>query len=717
MGRKSIALSTLLILSVAISPVSAVSAAPAALSPQERTVLGLVDHGNAWDQLAYLSTFPEKVTGTPQEAAAQDYVYQQFLQMGLTDVVREPFSTQSWDHQGESLKIITPINEELPVTTYGAAYSIWGSDNGRPYAFGNREGGKSLVAPVVNAGFGTAADFASAGDVTGKIVLVRRDDDVSMWPTVPLEEAALNGASAVIFYGYYGAYPQLDSAVADATLPDAIKQDTLGAGLPALSVSINSAARIKELISQGPVTLQLEGRADLVSEKQGRSANVIATMRGSKYPDEYIFFSTHIDTWWTGTLDTLSGVACVLEFARLFSQAKAMGVFDNERTLVFVVDSSEEMGGPRETWFNWLGGSYEYVKAHPEIVDKTVIDLNLDMLSLRKSSGKYWVELSPEGNAFVGNALSDLGLTGQVGYYNPLYSWVDGWSFYAKGGTTAINVMWVPNQDQVYHTQLDTMQYADPEPLNISLDLYTLLAMRADHALVLPINLSGTVDWAATSLAAHQALVPSEGTYFGSAFGALDQLRQQVALSNAHAETLRASYAAATPEGKAAIETQAYVLNQKLFDARKTINVWSLGEGGSAGSWDVFLRTHQHAHDLYYVDAAISALQRGRTATALKALESVYSNDWGRRFSRSTYLTIMESMMQTDMYWGAAWDQQQAYVDVQGIYLGLQNGEMTTGSAKSALAVIRSEQLVPWLREDLATLQSAWLGAAGVLKP
>ncbi len=715
MNKKTIALSTLLILSLALSPVSAAGAAPAGLSPQEQAVLRLVDYDNAWSQLAYLSSLPEKVTGTPQEALAQDYVYQQFQQMGL-DVTRETFSTQSWSHQGESLRIIRSLSEEIPVTTYGASYSIWGTDDGKPYAFGNRDGGRTLVADLVNAGFGTAADFASAGDVTGKIVLVRRDDDVTMWPTVPLEEAARAGASAVIFYGYYGSYPQVDSAVADATLPDAIKQDTLGGPLPALSVSINSAARMKQLLAQGPVTLQVQGRADLISEKQGRSTNVIAAMRGSKYPGEYVVFSTHIDTWWTGTLDTLGGVACVLEYARLFSRAKALGIFDNERTLVFVIDSSEEMGGPQETWFNWLGGSYEYVKAHPDVVDKIVLDLNLDMLSLKKASGKYWVEQSPEANALVGKALSDLGLTGMVGYYNPIYSWVDGWSFYAKGGATALNVLWAADPDTIYHTQLDTMEYADREPLKISLDLYTLLAMRADHALVLPVDLSGTVGWASAQLAAHQALAPSESAYFASAFAALNELSQQVALTNAYADSLRSSYASATAAEKPVIEQQAYALNQKLFEARKIINVWSLGEGGSAGSWDVFLRTHQHAHDLSYVDSAISALQRGRTANALKALESVYSNDWGHRFSRPTYLAIMDSMMQTDLYWGGAWDQQQAYVDVQGIYLGLQNGELTAASAKSALQDIRSQQLVPWLRSDLSILQSAWSEAAAVLR-
>ena len=71
--------------------------------------------------------------------------------------------------------------------------------------------------------------------------------------------------------------------------------------------------------------------------------------------------------------------------------------------------------------------------------------------------------------------------------------------------------------------------------------------------------------------------------------------------------------------------------------------------------------------------------------------------------------------MQTDLYWGAEWDQQQAYVDVQGIYLGLRDGQMSKAEAQSALETIRSNELVPWIQEDLSTLESAWRQAADLL--
>ena len=89
--------------------------------------------------------------------------------------------------------------------------------------------------------------------------------------------------------------------------------------------------------------------------------------------------------------------------------------------------------------------------------------------------------------------------------------------------------------------------------------------------------------------------------------------------------------------------------------------------------------------------------------------------EWGRHFSRHTYLTLFDAMVNTFMYWGDDFDQQQAYVDVQGIYLGLKDGSVTKADALRDLTWIRDAQLLPWFQEDLRTLAWAWTLAAAVL--
>ncbi len=668
--------------------------------------LSEIDYDFAWDELEYLSTLGEKVTGA--EIGAQEYVYDLMNDMPLDDLVWEPFPTHRWIHYGTTLNVVSPAEEDIETTTYGDSYSVWGDDEGTPYFFGNADDGKTLVAEIVDAGYGTKAEFDAIGDLHGAMALIKRDDSLTMWPNVMIEEANYHNASACVIYHYYGSNP----------LPESIKQDAVGGSLPAFSISDLSAWHIQDLLAEGPVVMEVTGQVDFVSADVGESVNVIGYLNGETRPDEYVVFSAHIDTWWTGTNDDLSGVVCVLEYARLFSALKAEGKFVNDRTMVFCIFGCEELGGPRDTWYNWLIGSYEFVKLHPEIVDRTVVDLNLDMCSLKRTYNRNWVEVSFELNEFLLEAIADLGLTGAVTYYNPIYSWIDAWSFQAKGGTSAMNLNWVYNQDETYHTPQDNMDLADPETLKIALNMYVLLGLRADHALVLPINLMNTLDWAAAYLAAGPTEVAQNLQCFAEASETLEELKEIVAMANEYAAELQTMYdSAETDEWKEAIMESADELNDALYVARKTINVWTLGEGGTMASWDVFVRPHQHSHDLGFVNDAISALNKGRVNLATKALESVYSMEWGKLFGRQTYVDVMGWMINDEMYWGAEWDQQQMYVDVQGIYIGLKDGSLTNADAKAALMEIKRTQLMPWLQDDLNVMMDAWIAAAGMLEP
>ncbi|HDP97064.1 MAG TPA: M28 family peptidase [Euryarchaeota archaeon] len=607
------------------------------------------------------------------------------------------------------MRIVSPTSEEIPCTIYGYAYGIWGNWMGEKYSFGNTNGGKTLMAPVVDAGYGTADDFNMLGDLNGAIALIHRDDNIQMWPNVMNEEAALHGASATITYDYYG----------DIAHPDGIKQDVSGAALPEFSISKNSAWRIQDLLAQGPVILELKGEANAVDENVGESVNVAGYMYGTTHPDEYIVFSGHIDCWWNGTSDDSSSIAAVLEFARLFSEARDTGLFTNERTLVFLSVGAEEFGGPADTWYDWLVGSYAFVTAHPEIMEGLVVDLNMDGVSFKKPSGKYWVENTWEINGFISKAIKDLGKTGQIAYYNPIWSWTDAWSFGAKGGGSTAQAWWVAGYDPIYHTQIDDLDLMDEEPMRNILMMYTLLAMRADHALVMPFNFIPTLDWIAGYLSSESFTIPYKAEEFAMVSAALAELRAQVNAVNAYGEMLKAAYQSATTDSeRAAIRAEADALNKALIDARRIITPWTLGEGGTMGSWDVFLRSDQHAHDLGYVDSAIAALSRdkGRVNNAVKALESVYTMEWGHLFSPETYDTVMGWMINDCMYWGDDFDQQQAYVDVHWIYTGLKDKTLSVSAAITALEEIRNTQLIPWLEEDLAMLEWAYMESAEVLE-
>jgi len=139
------------------------------------------------------------------------------------------------------------------------------------------------------------------------------------------------------------------------------------------------------------------------------------------------------------------------------------------------------------------------------------------------------------------------------------------------------------------------------------------------------------------------------------------------------------------------------------------------GQGGSMGSWDTFLRTDQHVNDYISLNDAIAGLSSGSTNNAINALEGIYTMDWAPSCSLETYNLLMSWMINDEMCWADDFDQQQGYLDVYWVYLGLINETLSSGEARLILQDMRDDLLIPWLQDDLLTLEWAWTEASGLL--
>jgi hypothetical protein len=679
------------------------------LTPDELSIIERIDYDHAWSQLEYLSSLGEKTAGSPEERSAQEYVFEELSDMPVDEVWWETFPVGNWRHYGTTVQIVSSGYEDIPATTYGDSPSVWGYNDGVPYFHGNFDHGTVLVAGVVDVGYGTHAEFDAAcgpdDSLEGAIALVHRDDNTQGWPNTPAADAAFHGASAVMFYGYF----------AGADHPEGIKQDSVFSRVPAISISPNSAARIQELLMAGPVTLQIAGQVDFDSEAE--SVNVAAVLEGTTRADEYVVISGHIDTWWDGSFDDSSSIAIMLEMARMFSEARAAGDYVNERTLVFCSVGAEESGGPEGTWFNWLVGSYEFVCAHPGIMEGLVMELNIDGGSFPKVDGKVWLEISLEVDAFVWSAISDLGYLNVLNCYTPVWTWTDAWSFAGKGGGTAVEMVWGAGFDPYYHTQLDTIELQSEDMTAMVLELTALMAFRSVNALVVPLDFVPACDWALQYLASEKHMVPSQRANIDAAIAALSEFETLSASINAKALEIEAAYAAAkSPKQKAAVKEMADELNRAIIDSRRIFIPWTMGEGGMMASWEPFLRPHQHATDHEAVITAIQALENDGSSSAVTALARVRTMEWGVYCSREAYVEVYAQMMYCFMYWGDDFDQAQSYVDIQGVYLGLKDGSMSMEDALEQLEWVRDNQLEPWYMEDVLSLEREWTNAAGPLE-
>ena len=137
--------------------------------------------------------------------------------------------------------------------------------------------------------------------------------------------------------------------------------------LPDIKLLNTQYNEIKTLVEKKePVVLEFDIRNHF---KMGpvKYHNVVATLRGTTYPDECIVIGGHFDafTGATGGVDDGSGFAPGMEAVRLIAAAGAKP----KRSIIFVAFAAEEQG---------LVGSQAWLKRHPELHGKIVMMINRD---------------------------------------------------------------------------------------------------------------------------------------------------------------------------------------------------------------------------------------------------------------------------------------------------------------------------------------------------
>lgn len=277
-------------------------------------------------------------------------------------------------------------------------------------------------APVVFAGYGVDApernwdDFKGA-DLRGKILLVivndpdfgapeghpvagRFDGDAmtfyGRW-TYKFQEAAAQGAAGVlVIHDTAGAGYGWSVLEGSSTAPDfdIVRQDWAAERVPAQgwiqgevaerlirSAGLDYAALRDQARTEGFRPVELPGVTLSIDFGQTHanieSRNVMARIPGTEHPDQTVLFGAHWDAYgratpvgdddiYNGAVDNATGVAAILELARLFKEGGAPA-----RSVVFAAWTAEEAG--------LLGA--EYYAANPVWpLETTVANINIDSL-------------------------------------------------------------------------------------------------------------------------------------------------------------------------------------------------------------------------------------------------------------------------------------------------------------------------------------------------
>ena len=135
-------------------------------------------------------------------------------------------------------------------------------------------------------------------------------------------------------------------------------------------------------VGPGPARVTLELAFDWNLEP---AYDVIATLQGQEFPDQWVIRGNHHDAWVNGARDPISGLVVLMEEARAIGRLTASG-WRPKRTIVFAAWDAEEPG---------LIGSTEWAELHASLLtERAVAYINSDSNSrgFLNMSGSHTLE-------------------------------------------------------------------------------------------------------------------------------------------------------------------------------------------------------------------------------------------------------------------------------------------------------------------------------------
>ncbi|REL33083.1 glutamate carboxypeptidase [Rhodohalobacter sp. SW132] len=448
-----------------------------------------------------------------------------------------------------SVKIVTPDQVELPNKEYEYEEDPYTSHSNLVHGWAAYSGSGTISAEIVYANYGTKEDFERLTNlgvsVEGKIVLARFGGNFRGYKAKYAEEA---GAAGLIMYTdppsdrdnvYPNGIQPDESAIQRGSLltldyygdpltpfepalplehpdsPERLEIDDVDFhSIPVAPIGYGAAEEILSRMQGDPAPDDWQGNFDFPYPVTGgsdltvelhvdqpyemkRISNVIGTIEGSEYPDEWIILGAHLDAWSFGATDPNSGTAMLLTLAESIMELVEEGYQPKRSILIGHWDAEEFM----------LIGSSEWVEhLEDELMAKSVLYLNADMSvtgpnfrassspSLKKpiieaaksvthpdtgfSMYDYWAGNSSDSSPVIGNLG---GGSDHVGFY--MYAGIPSAGVSISGS--------VP----IYHTNFDTFwfyeNHLDPDfSYGPALaDVYGLIALRFASAQILPYDI------------------------------------------------------------------------------------------------------------------------------------------------------------------------------------------------------------------------------------
>jgi N-acetylated-alpha-linked acidic dipeptidase len=372
-----------------------------------------------------MKIYMERMASKPHHAgsagsrAVAEYALGLFKEWGF-DAHIETFETLLPYPTARVLEMTEPVRYRAVIKEPAIAEDQGTSDPNQLPTFNAYSATGDVTGPLVYVNYGVPEDYEVLQklgiEVKGKIVIARYGHS---WRGIKPKLAQENGAAGCLIYsdprddGYYQGdiYPNgpmrpaqgaqrgsvMDMAIYPgdpltpgwASVPGAKRLARADAKtilkIPVMPISYGDAQPLLEQLrgpvvpeswrgalpityhaGPGPATVHLKLDFDWTNKPVH---DVIATMPGGVFKDQWIVYGNHHDAWVNGASDPISGASALLETARTLAMMRKQG-WQPKRTIRLALWDGEEFG---------LVGSTEWVEKHQEELErKAAVYINSD---------------------------------------------------------------------------------------------------------------------------------------------------------------------------------------------------------------------------------------------------------------------------------------------------------------------------------------------------
>ena len=293
----------------------------------------ILRNGKAYDLLHQLTKqIGGRLSGSPQFAKAVQWGKLAMEQNGAEKVFLQECMIPHWVRGGKDKAVIISIDKKPTSRSLDVL------------AIGNSLGKGTVSAPVL-----AVADFDELekrkGEVKGKIVYYnQRFNPTNINPVVSYIETGIYRYSGASRAAKYGAVGVMICSLTESTANDPhtgmLEYNDSFPKIPAIAVGPRDADYVWEMSRKSNFSMSMSTYGHYLPDTIGH--NVIAELKGTQFPDQYITIGGHLDSWDVneGAIDDGTGVVHTIEIMRAL---QAIG-YKPKHTLRFVLFANEENG-------------------------------------------------------------------------------------------------------------------------------------------------------------------------------------------------------------------------------------------------------------------------------------------------------------------------------------------------------------------------------------